>query len=53
MKKKRDMPKGTCPDSGRKDYCRSLNQNRSLERVIKGKKKTLKKKKNHSDQKDH
>lgn len=29
---------GTCPDSGRKDYCRSLNQNRSLE-VIKGTKK--------------
>lgn len=28
---------GTCPDSGRKDYCRSLNQNRSLE-VIKGNK---------------
>lgn len=26
---------GTCPDSERKDYCRSLNQNRSLEKVIK------------------
>lgn len=29
---------GACPDSGRKDYCRALNQNRSLE-VINGNKK--------------
>lgn len=51
MKKKR-CAQGTCPESEKKDCHRSMNQNRSLEKVIKGKKKTLKEN-NHNDQKDH